>query len=372
MHSSTRPEHVVAFYESDDFVVEQVANFISEGLAANEYVVAIATLQHWNAVTARLNERCVAYGRAAGAGQLVLIEADEMLDAVTADGGGVSVDRIRAMLQPLIKAGVKTRIYGELVSLLAQRGDLDAALAVERLGHELAHTLQIDVLCGYRADGARPLTAGEIARIQAAHDRSVSQDASTPMRRGGLTVPEHGHFHAVRFYESRGSLARIVAQFLGEGFATGFPAIVIATPDHLDAIRTVLTARSFDLTRLEAAGDLIVVDAEETLARFMIDGMPDPERFRDTVAPLVERARRGRTECVVRAYGEMVDVLWKAGQTIAAVRLETLWNQLAHSHPFALLCGYSMGHFYKDFAQQEIRSLHTHVVLDPGDSAAVH
>ena len=40
----TRPtEHVVAFYRSDDFVVEQVASFISEGLAANEHVIAIAT-----------------------------------------------------------------------------------------------------------------------------------------------------------------------------------------------------------------------------------------------------------------------------------------------------------------------------------------
>ena len=61
----TRPtEHIVAFYRSDDFVVEQVASFISEGLAANEHVIAIATTAHWNAITGRLDESGIAYGRA--------------------------------------------------------------------------------------------------------------------------------------------------------------------------------------------------------------------------------------------------------------------------------------------------------------------
>ena len=365
-------EHIVAFYRSDDFVVEQVALFISEGLAANEHVIAIATTRHWNAITARLDESGIAYGRATSAGQLVLIEADELLDTVAADGK-VSVEKFGATLAPLIKPDRRTRIYGELVSLLAQRGEVDAAIAVERLGHELAHAQNIRVLCGYHVDGARPLTSAEITRIQETHDRSVLQDWPTPALQARPSKSEYGQFHAVRFYESRESLARMVGQFLGEGFVVGLPAVVIATPEHLDAIKDALTARFFDVGRLEAAGDLVMIDAEATLARFMVDGMPDPARFRDAVTPLIERACRGRKDCVIRAYGEMVDVLWKAGHTVAAVRLETLWNQLAQSHAFALLCGYSMGHFYKDAAHQEIRGLHTHASSDSGgDSAMVH
>jgi hypothetical protein len=371
--SLARPtEHIVTFYRSDDFVVEQVASFIREGLAANEHVIAIATTRHWNAIAGRLEESGIAYGRAAGAAQLVFVEADEALDAVTVDGE-VSVDRLRAMLAPLVKRGTRTRIYGELVSLLAQRGDVDAAIAVERLGHELAHAQNARVLCGYHVDGARHLTAAEITRIQQTHDRSIFQDRVPPEGRARSSKSEYGRFHAVRFYESRQSLAGMVGQFLGEGFVAGLPAVVIATPEHLDAIKGVLAARFFDVARLEAAGDLIMADAEATLARFMVDGMPDPARFRDAIIPLIERACRGRKDCVIRAYGEMVDVLWKAGHTVAAVRLETLWNQLAQSHAFALLCGYSMGHFYKDAAHQEICRLHTHVSSDPGtDSATVH
>ena len=179
--------------------------------------------------------------------------------------------------------------------------------------------------------------AAEVARIQETHDRSVLEDRLTSGLGARSSKSEYGQFHAVRFYESRQSIAGMVGQFLGEGFVAGLPAVVIATPEHLDAIKRVLTTRFLDVGRLEAAGDLIMVDAEATLAQFMVDGTPDPARFRDAVTPLIERACRGRKDCVIRAYVEMVDVLWKAGHTVAAVRLETLWNQLAQSHACASL-----------------------------------
>ncbi len=65
----------------------------------------------------------------------------------------------------------------------------------------------------------------------------------------------------------------------------------------------------------------------------------------------------------IRAYGEMVDVLWKQGKADAAIRLEMLWNMLAQRYGFALLCGYSMGNFHKDTKGFEaICREHTHVI----------
>ena len=118
------------------------------------------------------------------------------------------------MLAPLVKPGARTRICGEPVSLLAQRGDVDAAVAIERLGHELAHARDGRVLCGSRVDGARPLTTAEIARIKETHDRSNVQDTITSPQRAQPTTSEHGQFHAVRFYESRQSLAEWSGNFL--------------------------------------------------------------------------------------------------------------------------------------------------------------
>jgi hypothetical protein len=43
----------------------------------------------------------------------------------------------------------------------------------------------------------------------------------------------------------------------------------------------------------------------------------------------------------------MVDLLWRGGQAEAAIRLEVLWNELASTRTFSLLCGYAIGNFYK-------------------------
>ena len=48
-----------------------------------------------------------------------------------------------------------------------------------------------------------------------------------------------------------------------------------------------------------------------------------------------------------------------------AIRLEILWNQLASTYEFSLLCGYSVGHFYKESVGsrfQEVCDQHSHVV----------
>jgi hypothetical protein len=156
-----------------------------------------------------------------------------------------------------------------------------------------------------------------------------------------------GNFHAVRFYESPESLCHIVAEFLGEGLIEGQPALAIVSPENHEGILTGLRARQFDVDSLQAAGDLLLIDVTELLASFMADGMPDAARFTSATTNAIEAVRRGRKDVTIRAYGEMVDVLWKAGQDEAAIRVELLWNKLAASDDFDLLCGYSMGTFYK-------------------------
>ena len=180
---------------------------------------------------------------------------------------------------------------------------------------------------------------------------------------------ESGNFHAVKFYESRESLCRIVAEFLGEGLLTQQPALIIATPEHRAGILAELRLRHFDVEGTQATGDLLLLDADEMLATFMVDGMPDADRFFPSATRAIERVRRGRERCTTRAYGEMVDVLWKAGQDVAAIRLEMLWNKLAMTDDFALLCGYAMGNFYKDASLAEIHRHHSHVVAGQGLAA---
>src|SRR5438552_269564 len=42
----------------------------------------------------------------------------------------------------------------------------------------------------------------------------------------------------------------------------------------------------------------------------------------------------------VRAYGEMVDLLWQIGDVASAIDLEARWNELSTTKRFSLLCAY--------------------------------
>jgi hypothetical protein len=175
--------------------------------------------------------------------------------------------------------------------------------------------------------------------------------------------------HAAKFYDSDQSLCSTVADFLSAGLVSGDPALVIATSVHAAMIEEALGNRLIDVLRARRGGDLVMLDAEEMLGTFMSGGLPDADLFTEHVGAIFQQILRGRGNAVIRAYGEMVDVLWKQGNSEGAIALEILWNKLALRHAFSLLCGYSMGNFFKQAEQfHDICRLHTHV-FDPDQSA---
>ena len=205
----------------------------------------------------------------------------------------------------------------------------------------------------------------KIAPLDEAPEKGSPQtDSATvkPKSRRAWLDTDSGHFHGVQFYNDSDNLCRIVGDFIGEGLERGNLAVVIATPDHTTRIESCLRHRGADVDALKSQGHLVTLDANETLELFMADGMPNPGAFRRTLKQILTDVRRGREHCTIRAYGEMVDLLWKESREAAAIRLETLWNQLGSTHDFALLCGYSMGNFYKGAALDEIKGQHSHVV----------
>ena len=175
------------------------------------------------------------------------------------------------------------------------------------------------------------------------------------------------HAHAVQFYGSESTLYSTAATFLSEGLILGQPALILATPEHRDGIVEQLYERLVDCECAVRDGDLVLLDAQGTLELFMVDDRPNVDLFHENVGRIVGQVLNGRKRTVLRAYGEMVDLLWRQGRTQAAIELEMLWNKLALSFDFALLCGYAMGSFYKQVDQLEsIRILHSHVINGPG------
>ncbi len=181
-------------------------------------------------------------------------------------------------------------------------------------------------------------------------------------------------WHAVRFYDDDHVLAEQVASYADHALATDGAAIVIASRPRLDAIARNLDARGH-ADRTRASGRLTMLEATDVLGTFMIDGAFDRQRFRVEVGGLLDRAARAASGGPIRAYGEMVDVLWKAGNSAAVLQLEDAWTELAGERPFSLLCGYLLHGFADARHTDSFRAIcarHSHVfgehVPAPGTS----
>ena len=146
--------------------------------------------------------------------------------------------------------------------------------------------------------------------------------------------------HFVQFYEADPSLTTRCVTFIGGGLAAGEAGIVVATPEHRDELERRLRATGIDLDAARAAGAYVALDADETLARIMVDGMPDPQRFAEVIGGELTRAARGGRG--LRVFGEMVGLLLARGHASATIRLEELWNELRRTHAFRLFCAYPL------------------------------
>lgn len=172
--------------------------------------------------------------------------------------------------------------------------------------------------------------------------------------------------HAIRFFEQEESLVYLVGEFIGEGLLAGRPGIVIASPSVRAAIIQQLLDRTFDVVEFQRAGDLVFLDAEETMASFMPQGNVDPNAFTRRMTALLKKVCPNGADRAIHISGQGVDILWKSGLREAAIQIEGLWNQLAQTMRFSLLCGYPLSNFDKDVDMHHLRQLHTHVISADG------
>jgi hypothetical protein len=168
--------------------------------------------------------------------------------------------------------------------------------------------------------------------------------------------------HIVQLYTDEAFLTRAVTQFIGTGLLAGEAAAIIATPRHISAFELQL-GTMVDVADARVRDQLIVFDAEASLARLMVDGQPDREVFRAFVNAILDRAQaagNGR----VRLFGEMVNLLCDRDPE-ATAHLESLWNEVIAERRVSLLCAYRLDNFdrhvHRGLLHQISRS-HSHVV----------
>jgi hypothetical protein len=152
--------------------------------------------------------------------------------------------------------------------------------------------------------------------------------------------------HVVQIYENDSIFLDALSGFAMGGFNAGDCVIVIATENHLASLNKRIQVFGEDVNSLIRDDRYIPLNAEKTLSKFIINGWPDEELFMKTVSTLIRKARHNNYK--VRAFGEMVALLWAQGHIGATVQLEHLWNKFCEQEAFCLFCAYPKSGFTQD------------------------
>ncbi len=179
--------------------------------------------------------------------------------------------------------------------------------------------------------------------------------------------------HTVQFYKDEAYLADAVATFVDHGLEADEAVVVIATAPHTELFLAALQARQVATAEAIGSGQLVLRDADELIGRFTHDGLVDGERFHALIAGLVTQARAGEPHRRLRAYGEMVDVLWRRQDVAATLMLEQLWNEAIARHGVQLLCAYGLDAFSRAELSMDFDHIcNEHTRVWPSDSGKRH
>ncbi|HET7842542.1 MAG TPA: MEDS domain-containing protein [Xanthomonadales bacterium] len=177
----------------------------------------------------------------------------------------------------------------------------------------------------------------------------------------GYAEAPHDGEHLLHFYHDAARFESRLADFVASGLAGGEVVIAIATTARLASLDDELRRRDVDVGAMLLQGRYQPLDAGVALETFMRDGRPDARSFLELLTGLLRRARReGRR---VRAFGEMVALLWARNERAATLRLEHLWHAVCRRERLLLLCAYPHGCFHAEHeARAAIAAAHTREV----------
>jgi hypothetical protein len=171
--------------------------------------------------------------------------------------------------------------------------------------------------------------------------------------------------HIVQLYQDQEFLNRAVCRYARAGLANGEGVMLFPTLTHWNAFRPRLEAEGVDVRAAQERRQLTVVDADEILPRLMRGAMPDPPVFRRVFGDVVGQARAGGSYQKVRAWGEMVNILWLRGDVAASMNLEDLFDQLNKIVDIVMFCSFLMDNFDGDVHERMLPRLgmnHSHLI----------
>jgi diguanylate cyclase (GGDEF)-like protein len=200
-------EHLVEFYETEDFLVKTVADFISPPLHRDDAAVVAATAEHLAAFAAAIRREGVDLDAAVEDGRYVTVDADELLGAFMIDGTpdpALFRDTVGPLLDRLTANGRAVWVYGEMVAQLLAAGDISSTIALEDLWNDLARVRDFSLLCAYPMLGFDDHAGATFRKICGQHTTVIPADSYSLLR-----TPDEQHRVIAELQRDSVELARL-------------------------------------------------------------------------------------------------------------------------------------------------------------------
>lgn len=144
--------HVVGFYEKEVHLVDFVRNFLAPGLLSGNAAIMLATDSHRDLFDRALMEAGIDARETARRGQLIVQDVSEVLSMFMVERMPDPA-RFRASIGEIIFRAAEgprdVRIFGEMVAVLGDQGNVTAAIALEGLWNDLATRHSFLLYCAY-------------------------------------------------------------------------------------------------------------------------------------------------------------------------------------------------------------------------------
>jgi PAS domain S-box-containing protein len=146
-------EHIAQLYSHDTVLMESLRMFTTCGLSRGEAVLLVLTPSHRRLLLPHLKADGVDVDGLQRAGQLLLLDAAELLASFIQDGMpdatlfSMSLGEVVARMRPSI-GNRKVRVFGEMVDLL-WKSNQPAAICLEQLWSHLIEGSGLSLFCAY-------------------------------------------------------------------------------------------------------------------------------------------------------------------------------------------------------------------------------
>ena len=146
-------DHFVQFFDSGENRCEAVAGFLAAGHRTGSSLLVIARPSHWVGIQDRLGPDGVAIRRQMIQGRVIVLDARETLHRISRNGipDAALFNEVVGALMVRLAAFGPVCAYGEMVDLLAERGDYGDAVRLERFWNRTASREPLSLMCGYSA-----------------------------------------------------------------------------------------------------------------------------------------------------------------------------------------------------------------------------